>query len=262
MARLVRGVRSAAGRRRELMINTVWWRTESSLDDPVVRSGIQQATDFYIERGVEDTRRGQSYEGMLALIDRLHGLGLGVTLENYTAVDRFEAEYELASYLLHSDGRDAFGAEWASCPRRSRAYRPCRTSFWKGYRANLGRALGPRTAAARRAARAPLPARHRGGQPARRPGPLGAAGPALPRPGRQPAPVRGPGRRSSTRPDQIGSRAADALLRVRKPPPGRGRGHSRDQVRVRHHRPGGQADRRGHRRPDRDQVAGALRRPA
>ena len=68
-----------------------------------------------------------------------------MTLENYTAVDRSEAEFELASYLLHSDGRDAFGAEWASCPRRSRAYRPCRAPFWKGYRTDLGRALGPRT---------------------------------------------------------------------------------------------------------------------
>ena len=82
---------------------------------------------------------------MLALIDRLHGLGLGVTLENYTAVDRAEAEFELASYLLHSNGRDAFGAEWASCPRTTRAYRPCRTPFWRGYRTDLGRALGPRT---------------------------------------------------------------------------------------------------------------------
>jgi hypothetical protein len=111
----------------------------------VVARGLARATDLYIERGAEDTRRGQSYEGMLALIDRVHALGLGVTLENYTAVDRFESEFELASYLLHSNGRDAFGSEWASCPRPSRRYRPCRARFWKGYRANLGRALGPRT---------------------------------------------------------------------------------------------------------------------
>ena len=49
--------------RREVMVNTVWWRAESSLDDPVVRGGMQRATDLYIERGTEDTRRGQSYEG-------------------------------------------------------------------------------------------------------------------------------------------------------------------------------------------------------
>ena len=145
MARLVSGVRHSAGRRREVMVNTVWWRPESSLHDPVVAGGLARATDLYIERGAEDTRRGQSYEGMLALIDRVHALGLGVTLENYTAVDRFESEFELASYLLHSNGRDAFGSEWASCPRPSRRYRPCRAGFWKGYRANLGRALGPRT---------------------------------------------------------------------------------------------------------------------
>lgn len=145
MARLVTGIRTAAGRRREVMVNTVWWRAESSLDDPVVRQGIQQATDFYIERGTEDTRRGQSYDGLLTVIDRLHGMGLGVTLENYTAVDRPGAEFELASYLLHSDGRDAFGAEYASCPRSTRSYRPCRTRYWKGYRTDLGRATGPRT---------------------------------------------------------------------------------------------------------------------
>ncbi len=62
MARLVAGC-ARGGPQARVMINTVWWRTESSLDDPVVRSGIQRATDFYIERGTEDTRRGQSYEG-------------------------------------------------------------------------------------------------------------------------------------------------------------------------------------------------------
>ena len=145
MSRMVGAVRRAAGRRGEVMVNTVWWRTESSLDDPVVRRGLAQATDFYIERGTEDTTKGQSYEGHLAVIDRLHALGLGVTLENYTAVDRLEAELELASYLLHSNGRDAFGAEWASCPRKTRAYKPCRTPFWRGYRTDLGKATGPRT---------------------------------------------------------------------------------------------------------------------
>ena len=59
----------------------------------------------------------------------------------------------------------------------------------------------------------------------------------------------------------VGSPAAHALLRVRKPPAGRGRRHPRHQVRVRHHRRRGQADRRGHRRSHGHQVPGALRRP-
>ena len=46
--------------------------------------------------------------------------------------------------MLYSAGADAFGAEYASCPRVTRRYAPCRTSFWWGYRTNLGRALGPR----------------------------------------------------------------------------------------------------------------------
>ena len=145
MARLVRSVRRAAGRR-EVMVNTVWWRPESSLDDPVVRAGMQAATDAYIERGTEDTRRGQSYVGLLGTIDRLHGLGLGVTLENYVARDRQSAEFELASYLLHADGRrDAVGTEYASCPRTSDSLPRCRVPFWRGYRTDLGRATGPRT---------------------------------------------------------------------------------------------------------------------
>lgn len=144
MARLVRTVRRAAGRR-EVMVNTVWWRPESSLDDPVVRDGMAAATDAYIERGTEDTRRGQSYPGLLTTIDRLHALGLGVTLENYVARARPEAEFELASYLLHAEGRrDAVGTEYASCPRRRRDNPRCRVAYWKGYRANLGRAAGPR----------------------------------------------------------------------------------------------------------------------
>jgi hypothetical protein len=145
MARLVRGVGSAAGPRREVMVNSVWWRPESSLDDPEVQRGLQGATDYYIERGTEDTRRGQSYEGLLATVDRLHAMGLGVTFENYAALARPAAEFELATYLLYSGGRDAFGATYASCPRTTRSPRRCRTPFWRGYRTDLGRALGPRT---------------------------------------------------------------------------------------------------------------------
>ena len=144
MARVVHTVARAAGRR-EVMVNTVWWRPESSMDDPVVRRGLAAASDYYIERGTEDTRRGQSYDGLLQTVDRIHGLGLRATLENYAAVDRPEAEFELATYLLYNDGRDAFGAAYASCPGPTRGYRPCDTPFWRGYRTDLGRATGPRT---------------------------------------------------------------------------------------------------------------------
>jgi hypothetical protein len=143
MSRLVRAARAAAPRR-ELMINTIWWRRESSLDDPVVAEGVRAATDFEVERGTEDTRRGQSFDKLLGVIDRLHGLGLGVTLENYYAIDRRGAEFELATHLLTNQGRDTFAGEWRSCPRPTPGYRPCRLPFWRPYVTGLGPALGRR----------------------------------------------------------------------------------------------------------------------
>ncbi len=76
------------------------------------------------------------------MIDRLHGLGLGVTLENYTAVDRLEAEFELASYLLHSGrarrvrgrvrppARAAHGPTGPAAPPSGRATAPTWAAPW------------------------------------------------------------------------------------------------------------------------------------
>ena len=194
MATLVRTVRRAAPRR-ELMINTVWWKAQSSLDDPVVAAGVAAATDFEVERGAEDTRRGQSFDGLLAVIDRLHGLGLGVKLENYEATDRRRAEFELATHLLTTEGRDTFSAEWRSCPRATRRYKPCARSFWRGYLTRLGPALGPREQRPdglwQRRFRDGLVLVNPPGQPA----PRGAAGPHVPGPRRDAAGVRGAGTR-------------------------------------------------------------------
>ena len=126
------------------------------------------------------------------MIDRLHGLGLGVTLENYDAIDRRRAEFELATHLLTNQGRDTFAAEWRSCPRPTRRYRPCARSFWRGYLTRLGPALGPRELRPdglwqRRFRDGLVLVNPPGARGAR------AAGPPVPGPGRDAAGVRGAG---------------------------------------------------------------------
>ena len=143
MAALVRAV-ARQDPRREVMVNTVWWKPESTLDDPLVADTARRVTWWELERGFEDVRRGQSFDGLLALIDRLHSLGVNVNLGNYFATDRPAAEFELAGHLLTGDGRDTLSTEYRVCPASDRRYRSCRGSFWAGYRVRLGAALGPR----------------------------------------------------------------------------------------------------------------------
>ena len=142
MAKFVEEVRAAAGTR-EVMINSVWWRDEASLSDPQVLRGVSAATHYEMERGTDDVFRGQSYDEMLATIDRLHGLGLGVNLDNYRATTRRQAEFELGTYFLVSEGRDSLNADYGSCPD-NRAGSPCEEPFWSGYTIRLGPPRGPR----------------------------------------------------------------------------------------------------------------------
>jgi hypothetical protein len=128
---------------KELVINSVWWKPESTLDDPDVLRGVQAADVYELERGLEDVFRGQSFDGLLATIDRLHGLGLGVNLDGYLSTTRARAELEMAVYFLISTGRDSFGAEYGSCPD-NRGGSPCEEPFWKGYETNLGDPLADR----------------------------------------------------------------------------------------------------------------------
>jgi hypothetical protein len=142
MAGFVRQVR-AAFPKRELMVNTIWWKPESSLDDPDVRAALAAASHVELERGTEDVFRGQSYPGLLGVMDRLHALGIGFNLDGYLSDTRSRAEFELGTYFLTSDGRDSVNAEYGSCPT-SEGRSPCREDFWKGYRVHLGAPLGAR----------------------------------------------------------------------------------------------------------------------
>jgi Hypothetical glycosyl hydrolase family 15 len=143
MARFVERLR-AVFPRRELMVNSVWWRSASGLDDPAVRRGVAAATTYEMERGTDDVFEGQSYDALLAAVDAIHALGTGVNLDGYPAETRARAEFELATYLLVSNGRDSVHASYGSCPGAGRRS-PCEEPFWQGWRTDLGPALGPRT---------------------------------------------------------------------------------------------------------------------
>lgn len=142
MADFVEEVRAATSGK-ELMINPVWWRPESSLEDPNVRRGVAAADVYEYERGTDDLFHGQSFDALLATTDRLHELGLGVNLDNYRATTRERAEFELAFYYLISTGRDSFSADYGSCPD-NHAGSPCEEPFWSGYKTSLGAPLAGR----------------------------------------------------------------------------------------------------------------------
>jgi hypothetical protein len=143
LARLLRGVR-ADHPRAEIMINSVWWKPEHALSNPHVARGVSAADAYELERGTLDTFRGQSYGALLGAIDRLHALGLAVNLDNYEARTRRQAEFELGTYFLVSEGRDSLAADFGSCPSASGSS-PCEEPFWEGYRTDLGEPRGARS---------------------------------------------------------------------------------------------------------------------
>lgn len=119
---------------KEIVINSVWWRPESSLSNPDVQRGVRAATQWYLERGTDDVRLGQSWEALLAHIDTLQTLGADVILDNYYADTRLEAEFEMATYFLISTGNDTYSADYRSRP----------DDFWGAYTTSLGEPAGPR----------------------------------------------------------------------------------------------------------------------
>ncbi|MGI8625293.1 MAG: discoidin domain-containing protein [Geodermatophilaceae bacterium] len=119
---------------KEIVINSVWWRSESSLTNPDVLRGVRAATQWYLERGTDDVRLGQSWEALLAHIDTLQTLGADVILDNYYADTRLEAEFEMATYFLISTGNDTYSADYRSRP----------DDFWGAYTTSLGEPIGPR----------------------------------------------------------------------------------------------------------------------
>jgi hypothetical protein len=107
--------------------------------DPAIQQEIKSANVVNLERGIaSDTGLGGgtgpwSVYAEMSFIDTVHGLGAGVTLEEYN-VDAPTELYGLASYFMISNGNDRIG-DGTTTP----------SNWWSGYSVNLGAALGART---------------------------------------------------------------------------------------------------------------------
>ncbi len=101
------------------------------------------AADYLnLERGVTDNgivggNGKYSFSAFLAYIDRVHGLGRNVILDDDDSDTIKERNLELAFYFLINNGGDLIGAD-------GDRDRMNPDNFWSGYRLNLGQALGDR----------------------------------------------------------------------------------------------------------------------
>ena len=114
--------------------NALWWMGEGSY----ARREVESADVVNLERGVNDSgivggggRYG--FETFLSYIDWVHGLGRSVMFGSYISSSR-EGEYEVASYLLATNGTDSLCANYRADP----------DEWWPGWESNLGEASGPR----------------------------------------------------------------------------------------------------------------------
>jgi len=124
----------------EIAHNVIWYA--QPVDDPFIQRQISAADFINLERGATDSGiRGGSgtygYETFLGFIDRVHGTGGHVILEDDDSETDTEWVYELATYFLVKSGDDLIGADGD----RSRMNPD---NFWEGYQIELGDALGER----------------------------------------------------------------------------------------------------------------------
>jgi hypothetical protein len=137
MARFMEEIR-AAFPHIEIAHNAIWFAASPArAADPYVRREIKSADYVALERGVSDEGLSGgggdfSVNALLAYIDAVHSLHRGVSLEG-EASGRRAAEYELAAYLLISEGHDL-----VSVPDMTPLH------WWSGFDVNLGQARGAR----------------------------------------------------------------------------------------------------------------------
>lgn len=119
----------------EVTHNSIWWMSHS---DPYVQREVAAADRVELERGFNDQgitggTGTFSYQNYLAHVDWLHQQGAGVTYEPYN-LDAQSRQFELASYLLVSNGNDMIASELQANPN----------DWWSGWNTNVGDAQGAR----------------------------------------------------------------------------------------------------------------------
>lgn len=125
----------------EIWHNTIWYSDSPDFDLWLVNRQIRAADIIHLERGMNDPglKSGSSKFGMetfMAFIDRVHEQDRSVALLDTHAENSTDQWYNIAGYLLITDGSDLISTEdWD---------RIAPGSLFGGFRTDLGYALGPR----------------------------------------------------------------------------------------------------------------------
>lgn len=124
----------------EIVHNTIWYADQTAFDDPFVSREIAAADWVMIEHGGNDggldAGAAYGYRTLLAFIDRVHAQGTNVIVNDDVGSTMMQAEQNLATYLLVTEGNDMVGSEMLGIVNPD--------NFWAGFQLDLGDALGGR----------------------------------------------------------------------------------------------------------------------
>jgi hypothetical protein len=124
----------------EIVHNTIWYADQTAFDDPFVSREIAAADWVMIEHGGNDdglnAGGAYGYRTLLAFIDRVHAQGTNVIVNDDVGSTMTQAEHNLATYLLVTEGNDMVGSEMLGIVNPD--------NFWAGFQLDLGDALGAR----------------------------------------------------------------------------------------------------------------------
>lgn len=127
---------------KEIVHNVLWWYGSPASNTAISRQ--VRAADFVaLQRGINDIglRWGSVFGDFLRFSDAVHDQGRNILFQVDPMDDSSklvtgpnEREYDLAGWLLISNGRDGYFGYLSSMP----------DDWWRGYQLDLGAALGPR----------------------------------------------------------------------------------------------------------------------
>jgi hypothetical protein len=124
----------------EIVHNTIWYADQTAFDDPFVSREIAAADWVMIEHGGNDggldAGAAYGYRTLLAFIDRVHAQGTNVIVNDDVGSTMMQAEHNLATYLLVTEGNDMVGSEMLGILNPD--------NLWAGFQLDLGDALGAR----------------------------------------------------------------------------------------------------------------------